>query len=63
MVPEQAGRARLQGGNPLGGSARGPSFFSFTPWPGIAKVYSGWITNPAGAKVVVTGRDLATNGG
>jgi hypothetical protein len=28
MVPEQARRARLRGGNPLGGSARGPSFFS-----------------------------------
>ncbi len=39
MVPEQARRMRLRGGNPLGGSARGPSFFPSTPWPGIAKVY------------------------
>jgi hypothetical protein len=39
MVPEQARRARLRGGNPLGGSARGPSFFPSTLWPEIAEVY------------------------
>ena len=37
MVPEQARRARLRGGNPLGGSARGPSFFSVYSLVRIAK--------------------------